>query len=93
MVLGLLLLGGGTLAFPDTEEWTISADHMETMLAQGRERTVLTGSVELITERNIIRADSIELFGKNNEFALCRGAAQGHAGLGGPRSVSWCGGG
>ena len=58
------------------EELTFSADRMETVLAQGRKRTVLTGAAELITERTIIRADHIELFGDDLELALCRGSVQ-----------------
>jgi len=57
-----------------SEELSFVADRMETILAQGRERTVLTGSAELTTDSTIIRADYIELLGADFELARCRGS-------------------
>ena len=46
---------------------------METVLAEGRERTLLSGNAELISEDTHIRADRIELFGEDFVFALSSG--------------------
>ena len=46
---------------------------METVLAKGKERTVLTGSAEVQTEDNLISADRIELYGEDFRFVSCEG--------------------
>lgn len=85
-LLSTFLLVGAELGFADghsdpradTESGELSfvADRMETVLAQGRERTVLSGAAELIADAIIIRADYIELFGDDFDFALCRGSVR-----------------
>jgi len=68
-LLSLLLWGGraeaGTFSF--------SGDSMETVIAEGRERTLLTGNAEVITGENRIRAQRIELYGSNFRFIRCQG--------------------
>lgn len=46
---------------------------METVLAKGRERTVLTGNAEVQTEDNLIQADRLELYGDDFRYLSCRG--------------------
>lgn len=86
LLLGVLLLGA-TAARADTHasagadaeqgtELSFSADRMETVQAQGRERTVLTGAAWLTVDGTTIRADSIELFGEDLTLALCRGSVR-----------------
>jgi lipopolysaccharide export system protein LptA len=56
---------GGTFSF--------SGDRMETVIAEGRERTLLSGSAEVMTEDNRIRAEEMELYGEDFRFIRCRG--------------------
>ena len=58
-------LTGGVISF--------SADTMQAELAEGKERTRLTGNAYLSTEKLDIFADSIELYGDDLIFALCEG--------------------
>ena len=46
---------------------------MQTVLAKGKERTILTGNAELISEDNFIQANLIELFGEDFRYAFCTG--------------------
>ena len=49
------------------------ADTMRAELAKGKERTVLAGNAELVSEDLVINADIIELYGEDFIFALCTG--------------------
>lgn len=55
------------------DTFTFSGDSMETFLAKGQERTLLTGSALVRTAENEIRADSVELSGDEFQFIRCRG--------------------
>jgi len=46
---------------------------METVLAKGKERTVLSGNAEVQTEDNLIRADRVELYGEDFRYVACEG--------------------
>ena len=46
---------------------------METVLAKGKERTILTGNAEVQTEDNLIRADRVELYGEEFRYVTCEG--------------------
>jgi lipopolysaccharide export system protein LptA len=46
---------------------------METVLAKGKERTVLSGNAEVQTEDNLIRADRVELYGEDFQYVSCEG--------------------
>ena len=70
-LLSIAILAGGTLLHAET--FTFSGNQMETVLARGRERTVLTGDAELISEDTYISADRIELFGDDFAFAVSTG--------------------
>ena len=51
-------------------------DRMETALAEGRKRTVLTGSAQIVVDGTSIRAERIELIGDDARFVICRGAVR-----------------
>ena len=77
---GCALAAALTVAPPpasaDTDEFSFSADRMETVLAEGRERTVLTGNAALTSDDTEIFADSIELYGNDLAFAVSRGGVR-----------------
>ncbi len=67
----LLLLCFGPSLWAQT--FSFQGDSMETVLAEGKERTVLTGNAEVQTEDNLIRADRIELYGEDFRYVICEG--------------------
>ncbi len=75
MLAGVLL--GGTAVAAAEEVSFRAADRMETVLAGGRERTVLTGAVEVVVDgATIVRADVVEVLGDQFEIIIARGAVQ-----------------
>ncbi|MBN1699241.1 MAG: organic solvent tolerance protein OstA [Spirochaetales bacterium] len=58
--------------FPD-DPISFSGNHMEAILAQGKEKTLLTGNARLTSKNNRISADSIELYGKDFIYVYCTG--------------------
>ena len=66
--------GGGDAA--DGERFSFTADRMETVLAEGRERTLLTGSVTLTADDFEISAERIELYGDDLNFARAEGGVR-----------------
>lgn len=58
--------------FADT--FRFSADRMESVIAEGRERALLSGNARLTADDLEIRADSIELSGKDWRYARCTGS-------------------
>jgi lipopolysaccharide export system protein LptA len=46
---------------------------METVLAKGKERTILTGNAEVQTEDNLIKAERMELYGEDFRYVNCSG--------------------
>ncbi|HUV06677.1 MAG TPA: LptA/OstA family protein, partial [Spirochaetia bacterium] len=52
------------------------ADTMRAELAEGKERTVLSGSATLISDDLVIQSDLIELFGEDFIFAECTGSVR-----------------
>ena len=75
-VLAAALIAAAPAAAADTDQFSFSADQMETVLAEGRERTVLTGNAVLASDQTEIFADSIELYGDDLAFALSRGGVR-----------------
>ena len=65
LLISILPISAGTLSF--------SAETMSADLAEGRERTILSGSARLSTEDIQISAESMELYGEDLIFALCSG--------------------
>lgn len=45
--------------------------------ASGKENTVLIGNAEVKSDKLVVKADRIELFGKNNQFMECTGQVIG----------------
>ena len=78
------VLGGALLMLPteagaaegggddNGDRFSFAADRMETVLAEGREHTLLSGNATLISRDTRISAATIELFGE--EFAAARAA-------------------
>jgi lipopolysaccharide export system protein LptA len=58
------------------ETISFSGDRMESVLAAGRERTLLSGNAYVATEENVIRADVIELYGDEFQYIRTRGNVQ-----------------
>ena len=76
-VLGAALLmlpteAGAAEGGADGDRFSFAADRMETVLAEGREHTLLSGNATLISRDTRISAATIELFGE--EFAAARAA-------------------
>ncbi len=55
------------------ETFTFRGDSMKTVLAKGKEETILSGNVEITTEENHITADRVELYGENFVYARFTG--------------------
>jgi lipopolysaccharide export system protein LptA len=55
------------------ESFRMSADSLSRTFSQGRERAVLSGDAEIISESTEIRADEIELYGEDFRYAVARG--------------------
>ena len=49
------------------------ADRITAELAQGRERTVLSGNAQFTSGSMVVQADTIELYGEDFNFAQCTG--------------------
>ncbi|MFP4363982.1 MAG: organic solvent tolerance protein OstA [Spirochaetia bacterium] len=56
------------------EVFTFSGNRMNTILAQGRERTVLQGDAVIVSDETEIQANNIELYGEDFRYALCSGS-------------------
>ncbi|MDR0599929.1 MAG: hypothetical protein LBG84_07610 [Treponema sp.] len=69
------LLGAAAVLYGDT--FTFKADHMNGGRAAGKELLVLTGHAQVHSDTILLRADRIEIQGKNNEFIDCSGNVWG----------------
>lgn len=56
-----------------SDEFGFSSDRLSTVLAQGKQHTLLSGNAEMISDNTTITAQEIELYGKDFQFAICRG--------------------
>ena len=75
LLAGVLLAGAAAAAAEDVT--FRAADSAETVLAGGRERTVLTGAVEIVVgDDTVVRADVVELLGEDSEIILASGRVQ-----------------
>jgi lipopolysaccharide export system protein LptA len=59
------------------DTFTFKADHMSGSRASGREITVLVGHAEVRSNTLLLRADRIEIQGKNSQFIDCIGNVWG----------------
>jgi len=57
--------------------FTFKADHMSGSRASGKEMLVLTGNAEVHSDTILLRAERIEIQGKDNEFIDCSGNVWG----------------
>ncbi len=55
------------------ETITYQSDSSSFVRIQGREKTVLSGNVLIVSESTEIRADEVELYGEDYRFLSCRG--------------------
>ena len=67
-----LFICSGVLFLP-AESFTFSGDSMNTIIAKGKERTLLEGNASITSESTHIEAETIELYGKDSRFAFCSG--------------------
>ena len=74
-VLFLLAVCGSAALYG--EVFTFKADHMSGSRASGSEILVLTGNAEVHSDTILLRADRIEIHGKDNEFIDCSGNVWG----------------
>lgn len=58
---------------PADDNFTFFGDTLTSVRAKGREQTVLTGNAGLVSSTTSIKADLIEIYGEDNEFAECTG--------------------
>ncbi|MDR0526513.1 MAG: LptA/OstA family protein [Spirochaetaceae bacterium] len=59
------------------EKFNFEADRMTGGRATGRETTVLVGNAQVVSDNLFIKADRIEISGKDNRFIECSGAVSG----------------
>jgi lipopolysaccharide export system protein LptA len=62
----------------NAETFSFKADKMSGSKALGRETTILIGNAEVRSDNLLLRADRIEIQGKDNEFIVCTGHVWGH---------------
>ena len=72
----MALLLPAVAAATEGERFSFTADRMETVLAEGRERTLLTGNVMLVADDFEITAERVELYGEELNFALSEGGVR-----------------
>jgi len=59
--------------FGETKTFTFTSDRTTIVMAEGNEKTVLTGHAGITSESFDITADKIELFGNDLRYARCSG--------------------
>jgi lipopolysaccharide export system protein LptA len=69
----VLVMAAGLAMAAGAESVSFSADSVQSSLAKGKERTVLTGRAKVKTGSISITADRIELFGKDFVYLDCSG--------------------
>ena len=73
---GAALVAAAVFAVADADRFSFSADRMETVLAEGRERTVLSGNATLTSDDTEIFAERIEVYGDDLSLALSQGGVR-----------------
>ncbi len=69
----VFFLAAGVMHSWAGEALEIESDRWETVFAEGRERTVLTGNARVRSDRFTVSADQIELFGDNFRYVQTSG--------------------
>jgi lipopolysaccharide export system protein LptA len=67
-----------SLSLAGADTFTFRADKMSGSRAMGQEVTILTGNAEVRSDNLLLRADTIEIHGDNNQFIDCYGNVWGH---------------
>ncbi len=70
-VLAAILACSTLLAFADS--FTFSADSVQSVLAEGKQRTVLSGHAKVLSDKISVSADKIEISGKDYSLLVCEG--------------------
>ncbi|TFG64641.1 MAG: hypothetical protein E4H36_02425 [Spirochaetales bacterium] len=55
------------------ETFTFQSDTMSSVLAKGKERTLLSGNAYIRSKSTEIFAEEMEIYGENSRYALCKG--------------------
>jgi lipopolysaccharide export system protein LptA len=71
LLLSALFSGGISPMWAET--FRFSGNSMTSVLAEGRERTTLVGDAVIISDTTTIKANVIELYGKDSRYARCKG--------------------
>ena len=71
LVLAVALAYLSLLAFADS--FTFSADSVQSVLAEGRQKTVLSGHAKVLSDKISVSADKIEISGKDYSLLVCEG--------------------
>ncbi len=58
------------------DTFTFSGNSMNTIMARGKERTVLQGNAVIVSDSTEIYADEILLYGEDSRFAQCTGGVK-----------------
>jgi lipopolysaccharide export system protein LptA len=74
----LILLFLISCAVLSADTFTFKASRMSGSRALGRETTILIGNAEVRSDSLLLRADRIEIQGKDNQFIECSGNVWGH---------------
>ncbi|MDR1625617.1 MAG: hypothetical protein LBT33_03675 [Spirochaetia bacterium] len=72
-VTGFILVFLALAAAAGADTFRFTGNRMSTSLAKGKERTLLRGEARIKSEQTEISADEIEIYGKDFQFAECRG--------------------
>jgi len=74
----IIFLLGISLLFSSADKFTFRADKMSGSKALGRDTTILIGNAEVKSDNLLLRAERIEIQGKDNQFIDCSGGVWGH---------------
>ena len=72
-VLALLLLCSSLCA---ADDFSFFGDSLSSSRSKGKEHTSLKGNAGIISSSTRIKADNIEIYGRDNEFAECTGTVE-----------------
>lgn len=57
-----------------SEQYSFSSDFLRSIMAEGKENTLLEGNVLVRSEKKKIQADRVEILGKDFQFFICEGS-------------------
>jgi len=56
-----------------SEQYSFSSDYLKSVMAEGKESTLLEGNVLVQSEKKKIQADKVEILGKDFQYFICEG--------------------